>query len=190
MILKSTQDFPYANTLLAALIGAIIGQFSILLIYWFKKKIELKNKKKLIKADLANQKAILIRMETRFNELKTLFETRNTNKYQGDVFHDITKDIYESVSKIDLYKIFDDKLPVLVDIYESLIFLKTHNPYTIYNQYATKLNNHNSEKKDSPNHNDYCPTHLGFIEIAVNNISNNLKTISEIKGQINKIEQL
>jgi hypothetical protein len=188
MILKTTSDFPYVNTLLAALIGAVIGQLSILLINWIKKKIELNGKKKLIKADLANQKAILTRMETKLNELKTLFDNRNTDIYKGDVFHDVTKDIYESVPKIDLYKIFDSKLPVLVDIYESLMFLKTNNPPTIYNQYITKLNNHIAEKKDNPNHSFYCETHLGFIEIAVGQISNNLKTISDIKEQMNKIE--
>jgi hypothetical protein len=183
----TAQNFPYVNTLLAALIGAIIGQLSILLINWIKRKIELKNKKNLIKADIKNQKAILTRMETKLKELKILFETRKTDIYKGDVFHDITKDIYESVSKIDLYKIFEDKLPVLVDIYESLIFLKTNNPPTIYSQYLTKLNNHIAEKKDDQTHDFYCRTHQGFIEIAVGQISNNLNTICEIKEQMNKI---
>lgn len=32
MILKTAQEFPYINTLVAALIGAIIGQLSILLV--------------------------------------------------------------------------------------------------------------------------------------------------------------
>ncbi len=187
MILKTAQDFPYINTLVAALIGAIIGQLSILLVNWIKTKVDLKNKRNLIKADIRNQKIILERMETKLNDLKTLFENRNTDIYKGDVFHDITKDIYESVPKIDLYKIFENELPTLVDIYESLIFLKTNSPPVIYNKYVTKLHNHIAEKKDVTNHDFYCKTHIGFIEIAVGQISNNLKTIGEVREQMNRI---
>jgi hypothetical protein len=187
MILKTAQDFPYINTLVAALIGAIIGQLSILLVNWIKKKIDLKNKKNLIKADIRNQMVILERMETKLNALKSLFENRNTDIYKGDVFHDITKDIYDSVPKIDLYKIFDNQLPILVDVYESLMFLKTNSPPVIYDKYVTKLNNHIAEKKDKLDHDFYCKTHVGFIEIAVGQISNNIKTIGEVKEQMNRI---
>ncbi len=187
MILKTAQDFPYINTLVAALIGAFIGQLSILLVNWIKKKIDLKNKENLIKADIRNQKIILERMETKLNALKSLFENRNTDIYKGDVFHDITKDIYDSVPKIDLYKIFDNQLPILVDIYESLMFLKTNSPPVIYDKYVTKLNNHIAEKKDKLDHDFYCKTHVGFIEIAVGQISNNIKTIGEVKEQMNRI---
>lgn len=187
MIQKTEQYFPYVNTLVAALIGAIIGQLSIILFNWIKRRIELNNKRNLIKADLKNQMVILTRMETKLSELKTLFENRKTDLYKGDVFHDLTKDIYESVPKIELYKIFKDKLPILVDIYESIMFLKTNNPPSIYHKYVTKLNNHTTEKKDQQNHDFYCTTHLGYIEIAIGQISNNLNTISDVKEQINKI---
>jgi hypothetical protein len=188
MFLKATSDFPYMNTIAAALIGAIIGQLIIVLVNWAKKKIDLKNKKRLIQADISNQKIILERMEIKLNELKILFETNNTDIYKGDVFHDITKDIYESVSKIDLYKIFGKKLPILVDIYESLMFLKANNPPEIYNRYVTKLNNHITEKQDDPKHDFYCRTHMGFIKIAIDQISNNLSTISDIKEQMIKLD--
>lgn len=187
MILKTTQDFPYMNTLVAALIGAIIGQLSILLVNWIKQKCDLKNKRNLIKSDIRNQKIILDRMETKLNDLKTLFENRNTDIYKGDVFHDITKDIYESVPKIELYKIFKNELPTLVDIYESLMFLKANSPQVIFHKYITKLNIHIVEKKDIPNHDFYCKTHIGFVEIAVGQISNNLNTIQEVKEQMKKI---
>ncbi len=187
MILKITQEFPYVYTLVAALIGAIIGQLSIIFFNWVKKRIDLNNKKKLIVADLKNQRIILERMETKLLDLKIQFENRNTDLYKGDVFHDLTKDIYESVSKLELFKIFNEQLPTLVDIYESIIFLKTNNPPQIYHQYVTKLNNHTVEKKDQPNHEFYCITHIGFIEIAVGQISNNLKTIADVKQQMNKI---
>jgi hypothetical protein len=187
MMLKTTQNFPYTNTLLAALIGAIIGQLSIILFNWIKKKLDLNNKRKLIEADLKNQRIILTRMETKLSELKILFENRKTESYKGDVFHDLTKDIYESVPKIELFKIYKEQLPTLVDIYESILFLKTNNPPSIYNHYVTKLNNHIAEKKNQADHDFYCKTHLGFIEIAVSQISNNLKTIVDIKKQMNKI---
>lgn len=186
MLLNTTQEFPYINTLVAALIGAIIGQLSILLVNWIRKEIDLNKKKKLIKADIRNKQIILERMETKLKELKTLFENRNTKTYGGDVFQDITKDIYDSVPKIDLYKIFDDQLPILVDIYESLMFLKRKSPPEIYNKYVEKLNNHTAEKKNDPNHKFYCETHLGFIEIAIGQISNNLNTIEDVKEQMNK----
>lgn len=186
-MLKTSQDLPFINTLVAALIGAIIGQLSILLVNSIKRKIDLKNKRNLIKADIRNQKIILERMETKLNDLKTLFENRKTDTYKGDVFHDITKDIYESVPKIDLYKIFNSQLPTLVDIYESLMFLKTNSPPVIFDKYVTKLNNHIAEKKDNPNHDFYCKTHIGFINTAIGQISNNLKTIREVREQMNKI---
>lgn len=187
MFLKTTQHFQFTNTLLAALIGAIIGQISILFFNLIKKKIDLFNKKKLIQADLKNQKVILIRMETKLIELKNLFEKREIEKYEGDIFHELTKDIFESVPKLELYKIFNIKLPILVDIYESIMFLKMNNPPTIYGQYILKLNIHTSEKKNQVDHEFYCTTHIGFINMAIGQISNNLNTIREVKKKIDNL---
>ncbi len=189
MILQTSTSLPYVNTIVAALIGAVIGQLSILLVGWIKLKIDLCNKKKLIHSDLDIQNAILTRMKEKLIELKGLFENRKTESYTGDVFHDLHKDVFESVSKVDLYKIFKKDIEILFDIYHSFMFLKENSPLVIYGKYIMQLNNHNAEKKDDQNHEVYCETHKEFIKLALNQINSNLSTIEHVKKQIDRLKK-
>lgn len=179
--------FPYMETLLAALIGAIIGQLSILFFGWIKKIWDLKNKKKLIFSDLNSKTEILMEMKEELKELKKLFEDKNTEFYTGNVFHNLNKDIYESITKIELHKCFKDKLPLLIHVYESIDFLKTITPFNIYNKYVEKLNVHLTEKKNDSTHQFYCITHMSFIQIAIKQIDNNLDTIESVKSKIKEL---
>lgn len=184
---KIENSFSISNTLLVALVGALIGQLSILLVAWIKTKIELNKKKKLIISDLINQKIILDRLELKLLDLKSKIENKNDSLYNGDIFHDLQNAIYESVSKVDLYKIFHDKIGILVDVYGSILFLKDQNPSKIYGRYINSLNKHITEKENDPNHKLYCSTHLGFIRIAIEQIDSNLKTIKDVKDSIDNI---
>ena len=179
--------FPYIETLLAALIGAIIGQLSILFFSWIKRKHDLKNKKKLLFFDLENKKEILMEMKEELNRLKKLFEDKNTDFYTGSVFHNLNKDIYESVTKIELHKCFKDKLPLVIHVYESINFLKTITPFKIYSQYVEKLNKHLDETKNDSTHELNCSTHMDFIQIAIKQIDNNLDTIENVESKIKEL---
>ena len=163
MILLNQEPFPFQKTLLIALIGAIIGQFLILLIGWIKRKINLSRKKQMIVNDLKNQNQTLDLIIEKHNALNNLFIKR------------------------ELHSIFKKDLAVLVDVYKSIEFIKNHGPYWIYNDYLEKLEIHLDEKKNVPNHNFYCETHLGFINIAIKNIQNNLITLQETKAKIKKL---
>ncbi|MBP92648.1 MAG: hypothetical protein CMC55_00855 [Flavobacteriaceae bacterium] len=187
MIFLIQEPFSFQKTLLIALIGALIGQSLILLISWIKRKIDLSRKKQMIIYDLKNQNTILDNLNYKHLELKNLFEYRKTEEFTTSIFHDLQLDIYQSVAKNELYSIFKKDLSTLVDIYKSIEFLKEKSPYWIYGDYLAKSELHLEETKKEENHEFYCETHLGFMDTAMKNIENNIKTISETKSKIQKL---
>ncbi|MDP3359656.1 MAG: hypothetical protein Q8S41_09945 [Lutibacter sp.] len=187
MIILNSEPFSFQKTLLIALIGAIIGQTLILLISWIKRKINLSQKKQMILNDLNNQNKILDVLIQKHLELNELFKKRETDHFTTSIFHTLQLDIYQSVPKNELHSIFKKELVILVDIYKSIEFIKQNGPYWIYKDYLEKSELHIEEKKNETNHNFYCNTHLGFIDIAMKNIENNIKTIKETKLNIIKL---
>lgn len=187
MIFLKQEPFPFQKTLLIALIGAIIGQTLILLISWIKKGIDLQRKKQMIITDLNNQSKTLDLITIKHNELNTLLTNKETNLFTTSTFQTLQSDIYHSVSKSELYSIYKKDLVILVDIYKSIEFIKNNGPYWIYNDYLRKSELHLEEKKNEPNHDFYCNTHIGYIEIAKKNIQNNLNSIKETKRKIKEI---
>ncbi len=139
-------DFDFTKTLGTALIGAVIGQVLILLFGWVKNYFILNNKKKLIVDDLTNQLKVLSRLITKLNELDKKFENRDALNNKSDTFQDLQTDIYESVPKTDLHKIFKTDIFKLVDIYKSIEFLKENSIVNIYHTYIQKLEIHTKEK--------------------------------------------
>jgi hypothetical protein len=181
--------FPFQKTLIIAFIGAFIGQIIVVLFLWIKKNIDLSEKKKMIIKDLENQSVILDRMKGKYTELIKLFESKQTDKFTSSVFQDLHLDIFESVPKNELYRIFKKNLFDLVDVYKSIDFLKTHGPIWIYEHYLNKSNLHLKEKENDLNHEFYCSTHLSIIELSKGQIESNLKTIEEIKILIKRIKK-
>lgn len=180
-------DFDFTKTLVTALIGAIIGQVLILFIGWVKNHLTRKDKKKLIVDDLTNQLKVLSRLVTKLNELDKKFEKRDALNNTSDTFQDLQTDIYESVPKTDLHKIFKTDIFKLVDIYKSIEFLKVNSIVNIHITYLQKLEIHTKEKASEPNHDFYCTTHMQFIDTARSQIKNNLGTISDISKEMNEI---
>lgn len=181
--------FSFQKTLTIAFIGAFISQIIIISVLWIKKKIDLAEKKKMLIKDLENQSIILDRMKGKYTELIDLFDSRQTDKFTSSVFQDLHLDIFESVPKNELYRIFKQNLFDLVDIYKSIEFLKTHSPLWIYEHYLNKSNFHSKEKENDLNHEFYCSTQLSIIELSKGQIQSNLKTIEEIKTLITKINK-
>ena len=181
------EQFPFQKTLLIALIGAIIGQSLILLIGWLKRQIDLNRKRKMILADLNNHNKILDLVAEKFIELNKLFDRRETDTFTSSIFHNLQLDIYESIPKHELYSIFKKDLHVLVEIYKSIEFLKKNSPYWLFAEYLEKSEQHNKEEENNPEHEHYCETELGFIDLAQKNIQNHLKTIKETKLKIDKL---
>lgn len=181
------QPFDWEKTLIVALIGAIVGQLIVSGFSWIKRKRDLTRKKKMIVNDLKSQKGLLENNRSKHIQLKTQFENRSTDEFTSSIFQTLHLDIYNSVTKPDLYSIFKNDLPKIVDIYKSIEFVKKYGPYWIYKDYLEKSELHLEEKKNEPNHIFYCNTHLGFINIAIKNIENNLKTIDKINSDIESI---
>lgn len=182
-----SEDFDVTKTLVTALIGAIIGQIIIFLITFLNNKRLRKEKRKLIVADLTNQLKVLTRLVSKLNDLDKKFETRDTQTHTSDAFHDLQTDIYESVPKPDLHKIFKHDLFKLVDIYKSIRFLQDNSISNLYSNYLKKLEIHLKEKQDDPNHKFFCQTHIGYIDLTRGQIKNNLSTIMDITKEMNEI---
>jgi hypothetical protein len=179
--------FSFQKTLIIALIGALIGQILSWLLTWVKRKIDLMRKKNMIINDLKTQNKVLDKTNTKYLELKELFEKKETNLFTTSTFHSLNSDIYNSVPKNELYLMFDEKLNDLVDIYNSIEFIKNNGPHYIYTNYLRKTESHLAEKKNQTNHEFYCSTHLSLIDITVQNIDNHIDSIRQIKSDIKKI---
>jgi len=188
IILSTIENFSLQKTLLIALIGALIGQLMIILVGYLKKKIDLQRKKSMILNDLKNQNKILDSLTKKHLELAGLFKRKQIDTFTTSVFHTLQLDVYESIPKNELYQIFQKELFKLVDIYKSIEFLKNHTPYWIYGDYLEKSELHLEEEKNNTEHNFWCDTHLGFIDIAQSNIENNIKTINKIKKDIKDLK--
>ncbi len=182
-----TNDFPWLKTLIIALIGALIGQILSWFFNWIKRKIDFNKKKKMIINDLLSQVKVLDLLTEKYLELKKILENKETDTFTSCIFHTLHLDIYQSVLKSELYEIFDKKLFLLVDIYKSIEFIKQHSPYEVYSDYLKKSELHLEEKKDDPNHEKYCSREMGFIENALKNIDNHLKTVVEIKLDVKNL---
>lgn len=180
---STDSDFDVTKTLVTALIGAVIGRVIIFVIDWANRK----EKQRLIVADLSHQLKVLSRLNTKLNELDKKFENKDTSDNTSDAFHDLQTDIYESVPKPDLHKIFKNDIFKLVDIYKSIRFLQDNSIANLYGNYLTKLEMHQKEKQDDRNHDFFCRTHLSFIELTRGQIKNNLSTISDITKKMNEL---
>ncbi|MEP5341175.1 MAG: hypothetical protein ABJL44_15660 [Algibacter sp.] len=189
MILLISEPFPFQKTLLIALIGAIIGQSLVILIGWIKKQIDLSRKKQMIVNDLNNQNIILKELTKKHLELKRLFENRKTEQFTSSIYHVLQLDIYQSVQKNELHSIFKKDLSVLVEVYKSIEFIKNNGPYWIYKDYLEKSERHLEETVNKSNYVFYDETHIGFMEIAMNNIENNLRTIQDTISKIEKLTE-
>lgn len=177
-------SFDWEKTLFTAFIGALIAQGLVILISWIKVKIDLKTKKNLLITDLKNQKTVILKLKTAYETLLDKFNRQDTKTHSYETFEDLHTDIYESIPKTDLYKVFGKRISKLVEIYKTIRFLKSHSVDTIYRDYITKLDNHLKEKRDNPKHEYYCKTHLGYINIATGQLRSNIKTIEELLTDI------
>lgn len=73
---SASDDFDFKNTLIIALIGAMIGQALVIFISWIKSKMDLNTKEKLLITDLKNQKLIIIRLKKEYQILLEKFEKK------------------------------------------------------------------------------------------------------------------
>ncbi len=178
------EAFDWEKTLLIALIGAIIGQFVVLIIGWSKRKIDLNRKRKMIKADLLKQDIVLESSEKKHVELKTRLQNKDADEFTTSIFQTLQLDVYNSVAKNELFEIFGKDFTIIVDVYKSIDFIKNYGPFWIYKDYLEKSDRHLFETQNDEDFEFYSETHMGFIGIALKNIDNNLRTIAEVRSNI------
>ncbi len=177
--------------MMSAFIGAIIGSVVTILSRWILFRIELKRKNRLMNDDLIHQQEVLIEYKKVTEKLLTDFENReNLDRRSHPSFEDLYTDIYESLSKSDLFIIYQNRLPKIVQIYKSIEFLKEYKPSTIYSEYIDKWDTHRKlqEHLDHMNNNPtdkYCGAQIGFMNHAIGQLKLNLNTIDEVKRDIN-----
>jgi hypothetical protein len=177
--------------MLSAFIGAIIGSIVTILSRWILFRIELNRKKKLMNDDLIHQQDVFIEYKKVTETLLNDFEKKeNLDRRSHPSFEDLYTDIYESLSKPDLFIIYQNKLPKIVQIYKSIEFLKEYKPSKIYAEYIDKWDTHRKlqEHLDHMNkylEDDYCGAQIGYMNHAIGQLKLNLDTITEVERDIN-----
>ncbi|HEY5825739.1 MAG TPA: hypothetical protein VIT44_15300 [Cyclobacteriaceae bacterium] len=168
---------------LSAFFGASIALF----LAWINQRLELKNIKLLINGDLIHLQEVVSKLRTETEKLLLKFENReNLETHSADSFEDLYTDIYDSVSKTDLHKIYKNRLPELVQIYKTVLFLKGVTPVNVYSKYVESWDNHKSSELHKRENGTYCDTHIGFINIAKGQLNNNLESMDQLKRNINR----
>lgn len=177
--------------MLSAFIGAIIGSIVTILSRWIIFRIELRRKKKLMNDDLIHQQEVLIEYKNVTEKLLIDFENKeNLDRRSHPSFEDLYTDVYESLSKSDLYIIYQNRLPKIVQIYKSIEFLKEYKPSTLYAEYVDKWESHRKLQEHLDHVNKYpdkkyCGAQIGFINDTIGQLKLNLNTIAEVKRDIN-----
>src|SRR5688572_5430983 len=98
--------------MLSAFIGAIIGSTVTILSRWMLFRVELWRKKKLMNDDLIHQQEVLLEYKKVTEKLLMDFEQKeNLDRRSHPSFEDLYSDVYESLSKSDLFIIYGKKLP-------------------------------------------------------------------------------
>lgn len=173
---------------LSILLGAIITGF----IAWVVHRWDLRTKKKFMNDELIDKMEVILRLEKQTQQLITKFETLDIKTYNSDVFEDLYLDIYESITKDDLYKIYKKALPDLVKVYKKIEFLKTMSLLKIYTEYVNKWEAHRVSSEHIQHFGRvkdgvYCDTNIGYMEITKSQLKNNIEAIKNLKRGINKV---
>jgi hypothetical protein len=157
---------------------------------WAVHRWDLRTKKKVMNEEMLDKAEVILRLERETLGLIDKFETRTTKEYNGDAFEDLYLDIYESMAKDDLYKIYKRSLIDLVKVYKKIEFLNSMSPHKIYSDYVDKWEIHRmtSDHKEHWNGEDiFCDSHVGFIDRAKFQLKNNMEVIKLLKKDINKV---
>jgi len=190
-------DLKIILPIITLLIGTFSGAF---LNYMFirhkeksQKKRDLKNKKILIIADLDSQKHIINRMRQYLYQLKIDFENylKNETNIEDDSeiftddFHDLQINVFMSVTKADLYQIFGRDLFILVNIYNSINFLRGVPPEFIYKKYVENVKNESINFYGKYDTNFNREAKMKNSKLVLRQVKDNLR---EIKGILVNME--
>ncbi|MBS1487038.1 MAG: hypothetical protein JST43_05570 [Bacteroidetes bacterium] len=167
-----------------------LGAFVTGFFAWSVHRWDLRTKKKVMNEEMADKVEVILRLEKETQGLIDKFEKRDTKEYNGDAFEDLYLDIYESMTKDDLYKIYKKSLIDLVKVYKKIEFLNTMSPHKIYSDYVDKWEIHRmtSEHKEHwTGDGIFCDSHISFAERAKLQLLNNMDVINLLKRDINKV---
>jgi hypothetical protein len=181
-----TQPLINNQVLITALLAATFTQLLVVLISWIRNELDLLNKKKLILDDLREKRKTLLDLKEAYRVLLEKFKNRDVDSHEYLAFTELNADVFNAVSKPDLYKIFGKRMIKISDIYNMIVFLKKHDVEFTYQDYLNKINNHTEKMKGVKGHDFWCETHVGFVDRAIMNIG---KHIAATNGAITLIDE-
>jgi hypothetical protein len=173
------------SAILAGFIGAIISFIITMAGKWFEKRNDLNLKRKLIITDLDDKKTLLIKVNKEYQSLLRQFEDQNLDSHNSDDLTNLNTDLFNSISKTDLFKIYQKKIGKLINIYNTIDFLSRKKPLSIYQEFIKKQSQFNFNKNVYlSNPQRYNQT---FIDNSINQIKANILTCSELNNEIEAI---
>jgi hypothetical protein len=134
-------------------------------------------------ADLNKKREITDELIGEYEKLKKKFEERDLLNFHMKLFHNLNPDIFNSVDKGDVVKIFGREDAYKIDdIYSHLIYCKKYDIEFTYDKYLKWEKTHKEEhKNDDPPHNYWCKAHIQVVERAIENIGSHLKAARAAK---------
>lgn len=171
------------------IVALLAASFAILLNTIYDSVRDFRRKrltKRVIELDLLNQIRVLQEMKSDFEELADRFDKKNFAPYTMNAFEDLHFDIYQSISKQELFKVFNDKLVTIVEVYKIIEFLKENTPNLIYRRFTKSQSDHLREKNYDPYHLE-CRTHDEYVNLVIKRSKLNIQSID---SAIEKVKSL
>lgn len=189
MFLLQTSITP-GQSLTIAIVAAVFTQLIIVGISSYKFNRDLRVKRELLEEDLKDKKSSLLALYESYCTLLTQLNNRDLKRFISDAFPDLNSNLYQSVQKSDLYRIYEKKIVEIVKIYNAVDYLSKGTSSLIYGEYVRKWKEHVNTESHKASHVVYCDSHIAFIEIASEQSKLNMNTCKTLIEDIDKILNL
>ncbi|NOT76712.1 MAG: hypothetical protein HOP08_17425 [Cyclobacteriaceae bacterium] len=178
----------------SAFLGALIGAFVTVVFSYIKHRYDLKTKKDLIDTDLQHQMDELDKYEIEAKQMIIDFENAFAIGFKNKLqlaFEAFYPDVYDAMSKEDLFRIYKKRLPNIILIYKTIGFLKEKRPSTFASEYFELWNTHRisplhlAHKEKHGLEDDFCGYQQGLWDNSVIGLKKNLESVGELRSLIN-----
>ena len=136
---------------------------------------------------MESKKNALLKLEGEYTKSLSTFRNFDLSIHSADAFNELNADLYNSLPKTDLFKIYKKNIVEVIGAYKSIDFLGRKTPSKIYREYADRWKEHKYTTEHQNGHIELCANHKLFIETSIMQIESNLLTCKELRDDIDKI---
>lgn len=136
---QAIEDNQASLVLHTSLVTTIMAQFIIAFFSYERAAITRREKKALLWIDLKTKREIIVRLIAEYKVLQLKFQKRQADQDTYNSFNDLHTDVYDSITKHELFLMFGVSVNDIIEIYNSFKFLKENDVGVVYRAYIEKI---------------------------------------------------